>query len=152
MANVWINDRIAGEIGLNASLCGAFGAPVLLVTGDQSAGAEAQDWLPGVQTVAVKQATGRHAAECLPPVVSQARIHEAARESLHRFVAGKGPAPLQPGTPVKMAIEFIYSDMADRASMLPGANRLDGRTIEMTLPDMPTAYRTFRALVGLAAR
>lgn len=36
------------------------------------------------------------------------------------------------------------------ASLLPGAARLDGRTIEFTAPDVPAAYRSFRAAVYLA--
>ena len=47
VADVWLNGRVTGEIGLNAGVCGHFGVPVLLVTGDQSAGAEAREWLPG---------------------------------------------------------------------------------------------------------
>jgi D-aminopeptidase len=41
-------------------------------------------------------------------------------------------------------------EMADSASRLPGAVRLDGTTIEFSSPDMPTAYTSFRAAVALA--
>jgi D-aminopeptidase len=47
-------------------------------------------------------------------------------------------------------IEFASSDMADRAGRLPGAQRLDGRLVALTSPDMPGAYLGFRALVALA--
>jgi len=35
---------------------------------------------------------------------------------------------------------------------MPGASRVDGRTIEFTALDMPAAYLGFRTLVGLAQR
>ena len=42
--------------------------------------------------------------------------------------------------------------MADKAELLPGSQRIDGRKIEVTLEDMPAAYRAFRAAVTLAIR
>ena len=34
--NLWFNDVLVGETGINAALCGTWNCPVLLVTGDQS--------------------------------------------------------------------------------------------------------------------
>jgi D-amino peptidase len=125
LANVWLNDMLVGETGLNSSLCGHFNVPVLLVTGDQAVGEEARVWLTDVTTVAVKQASGRHAAEVLAPDVT---------------------------APLKVTIEFIYADMADQAALLPKAVRLDGRRIEVTADTMLEAYLAFRAAVTLASR
>jgi D-amino peptidase len=150
VSNVWLNDRIVGEIGLNASLCGSFGVPVLLVTGDQAACDEACEWIPGVEVVAVKKASSRQAAECLPPSVSQRLIREAAERAVLRFKDGKAPAPLQALIPVKIVIEFLNTLQADNASLMPGVSRVDGRRIEFQLNDMPSAYRSFRAAVSLA--
>ncbi len=149
VANVWLNDRIVGEIGLNAAVCGAFDAPVLLVSGDQTATAEARDWLGEIETAVVKQASGRFAAECLPPAVSQKLIRESAARALRRYLKGQAPAPLKVELPVTVTVEFTYSNMADLASILPGAARLDARRVAYTAADMPAAYRGFRALVGL---
>jgi D-amino peptidase len=150
--NLWINGRLAGETGLNAAVCGAFGAPVLLVTGDRAVCAEAADWLPGVDTVETKRATGRHSAECLPVAVSQERIRQGAEKALRRYMAGAAPAPLVISTPVELVIEFMYSDMADRAAIFPGAERLDGHRVKVNAPDMPLAYKSFRALVMMSNR
>lgn len=150
--NVWLNGRLTGEIGLNASLCGHFGAPVLMITGDQSANREASEWITGIENVVVKQASSRWSAELLPPAVTHAMICESAKKAVQRFLAGQSPAPLQPGTPVTVGIEFLYSEMADKAALLPGSSRVDGRKIEVTLPNMADAYRAFRAAVTLAQR
>jgi D-amino peptidase len=150
VANVWLNDRLVGEIGWNAAVCGHFGVPVILISGDQTACAEAQELLGPVEVAVVKRASGRMAAECLPPSVAQERICEAARAAIHRFQSGQGPEPLRLQQPVKGTIELAASEMADRVAILPGAHRLEGKRVEFTAADMPAAYRTFRSAVALA--
>lgn len=150
VANVWLDGRLMGETALNGAVCGAFGAPVLLVTGDQSVAAEAREWIPGIETAIVKTACGRFAAQCLPLAATQPLIRSAACRAAKRFLGGQGPQPLKVGTPVTLRIEFAGSQMGDMASLLPGAVRLDGRTIEFESPDMPSAYQRFRAAVTLA--
>ena len=150
--NLWINGRVTGEAGWNAALCGHFGIPVLLMSGDQSAAAEAKDWVEGIDTVVTKIAHGRWSAEVLPPVVVQTRIREAAEAALRRFKQGAAPAPLRMATPLAIRIEFAGSDMGDKAALLPGIRRLDGRILEFSALDMPSAYQTFRAAVTLALR
>ena len=34
--NLWFNGTLVGETGINAALCGIWGCPVLLVTGDDA--------------------------------------------------------------------------------------------------------------------
>jgi D-amino peptidase len=149
VAGVWLNGEPIGEIGANATLAGHFGAPIIMITGDQSACAEATNLLGTVETAAVKQATGRTSAECLPPEVTQSQIRDAAKRAVKRLREGKAPKPLRIVTPVIIAVEFIRSEMADAASLLPGARRSDKR-IEVTTDDMVAGYRAFRALVALA--
>jgi D-amino peptidase len=150
--NLWINGRICGEVGLNASLCAHFNAPVILVTGDQAVGAEAREWLPGVETAQTKTAHGRWSAEVLPLVMAQENIYRGALQAVRRFRQGDFPALVKQPQLVKVRIEFFYADMADKAALLPGGKRLDGRMIEFVAPDMAGAYQSFRAAVTLAQR
>jgi D-amino peptidase len=152
VANLWLNERITGEIGLNAAVCGAFDVPVLMLSGDQTATAEARELIGDLETAVVKQASGRWAAECLPPAVTGTLIREAAARAVRRFRAGNAPAPLKVELPATVTVEFIYSHMADNAALLPGSTRLDARKVSFTAADMPTAYRAFRSLVSLAGR
>jgi D-amino peptidase len=133
-------------------VCGSFGVPVLLISGDQAVCSEASDWVDGITTVQVKKAVGRHAAECLPLAEAQRRIQIGSAQAIRNFLAGVAPAPVRLANPVSVAVEFLYSDMADRAALYPGALRRDGRKVEVTAPTMPEAYLAFRALVGLAQR
>lgn len=150
VANVWLNGQVVGEIGWNAAVCGDLGVPVILVSGDQSACAEAAALLGPIEAVVVKQAWGRMAAECLPPQVAQERIREAAARAVRRLAEGHAPELLRLQRPVTVTVELVTSDMADRAEVLPSAERLEGRRVRVVEEDAVTAYRAFRALVTLA--
>src|ERR687883_1155403 len=67
-ANLRFNGVLVGETGINAALCGTWGCPVLLVTGDRATCDEAQELLgAGLTTVAVKEGLGRFSARQIPP-------------------------------------------------------------------------------------
>ncbi len=150
VAGVWINGQEMGEIGWNAAVCGHFGVPVIAISGDQTACAEAAALLGTVETAVVKWASGRMAAECLPPAVAQERIYQAARQAVQRWREGQAPQPFRLPSPITVSMELVHSEMADRVALLPGTRRLEGKRIELTADDIPTAYRTFRAAVALA--
>src|SRR5919198_422369 len=58
--NLFFNGTRVGETGINAALCGTWGTPVVLVTGDEAVCREATELLgPNVTTVAVKRGLGR---------------------------------------------------------------------------------------------
>src|SRR5881275_3638367 len=65
--NLWFNGTLVGETGINAALCGNWGCPVVLVTGDQAACREGRELLgDGLTTAAVKKGLGRFSARQLP--------------------------------------------------------------------------------------
>jgi len=150
VANVWLNDILVGEYGLNAAVAGHFGAPVLMVTGDQTACAQAVELLGDLEAVVVKHATGRYAAECLHPKQAQEMIQKAAAKAAGRLARRKAPAPFALEEPILLSVEFFNSVMADHAMRMPEAER-DGTCVSLSLPDMVTAYDAFRALVALAS-
>src|SRR5918911_5241851 len=76
--DVRVNGEPWNEAHLNAAMCGAYGVPVGLVTGDDKCCEQAAARLPGVQTVVVKHALGRNVATSLSP--------ERAREEI-RFAS-----------------------------------------------------------------
>jgi len=143
--SVVMNGKPVGELGLNAALAGHFGVPVVLVTGDQTLVEEARSILPDVETVAVKQACGTRAARCLTPGTVHRLIKEAATRAVQR-----GGACFVMSSPITLRVGFQQSVHAEMAELVPGVRRLDGRTVEFTHEDMPTLYRAWRAMVGLA--
>src|SRR5512138_3652468 len=149
VANVWLNDILTGEFGLNGALAGHFGVPVIMATGDQTACAQIVEQLGEMETAVVKQATGRFAAECLAPQVTQEMIYMAASRAVQRLEDNDVPDPFIVETPVRVTVEFFTSDMADRASLIPFSQR-DGRCVSVSVQEMASAYRGFRSMVTMA--
>jgi D-amino peptidase len=142
---VQINDQVVGETGLNAALAGAYGVPVVLVTGDRAVTEEARKLLGEVETVAVKDGVARTAAQCLHPEVAQERIRQAAERSLRQAVP-----PFVVPSPITLQIVFRRTVQADMAGLIPESQRVDGRTVAWTGKDMPTVYKVFQAMTTLA--
>jgi D-amino peptidase len=150
VANVWLNDILTGEYGLNAAVAGHFAVPVIMVSGDQTACAQVIELIGDVETAVVKQATGRFSAECLPPQVSQELIFLSAGRAVGRLAEGDVPDPFVLDLPVRVEVEFFTSDMADRAACIPFTQRA-GTRVSFSAQDMTQAYNGFRAMVSLAS-
>ena len=150
VANVWLNDLLTGEYGLNAAVAGHFGARVVMASGDQTACKQMSDLLGNIETAIVKQASGRFAAECLTPPVSQELIYTAACRAVQRLAAGEAADPFVIAGPVRVTVEFFTSDMADKASKIPFTER-DGTSVSFTAQEMVTAYTAFRSMVTMAS-
>ena len=150
VANIWLNDVLTGEYGLNAAVAGHFGVPVIMVSGDQTACAQMTELLGDVETAIVKQATSRFAAECLSPQVAQEMICLSAERAVERLAQGDVPEPFALDTPITVTIEFFTSDMVDRATRIPFTKR-EGTRVSLTVEDMDSAYNGFRAMVMLAS-
>lgn len=102
------NDRPVGEVGINAALCGSFGCPVLLVTGDTATCSESTALLgPSLTTVAVKQGLSRFSARQIPPVRAREMIAEGARQALSDLKAVK---PYVFDGPVTLTISLSTAD------------------------------------------
>jgi D-amino peptidase len=147
IANVWLNGVLVGEYGLNAAVAGHFGVPVLMISGDQTACAQAIELLGPLETVVVKKASGFFSAECLSPKVTLPMISKAAEQAVRHIKDGTTPQPFIVQAPINIIIEFRQPESVDRAMRLPGAIRLDGLQIELSLPDMLAAHAGFRAAV-----
>src|SRR6476660_8497674 len=102
--NLWFNDTQVGETGINAALCGTWGCPVLLVTGDEASCREGTALLgDGLTTVAVKWAFGSGAARMIPPVRARTLIEAGAKKALGDL---KAVPPYDPGSPCDVKAEF----------------------------------------------
>ncbi len=125
------------------------GSPVIMASGDQTACRQMSELLGNLETAIVKQASGRFAAECLSPQVTQELIHAAASRAVERLAEHEVPNPFVLETPVRVTVEFFSSDMADRAALIPFTER-EGTRVSFTAPEMIVAYSAFRSMVTLA--
>ncbi|MEW5989325.1 MAG: M55 family metallopeptidase [Chloroflexota bacterium] len=108
--NLWFNDDLVGETGVNAALCGHYGCPAVLVTGDEATCREGRELLgDGVTTVAVKRGLGRYSARQIPPVRARQMIEDGARLALKNLGVVQ---PYVPARPTTITIELESVDKA----------------------------------------
>ena len=106
--NLRFNGTLVGETGINAALCGNWGCPVLLVTGDRAVCREGRALLgDGLTTVEVKEGLGRFSARNIPAVRAREMIEEGAKRALKDL---KAVPPYDPGRPCEIEIEFTSPD------------------------------------------
>ncbi len=74
-----LNGLVVGEIGMEAAIAGDFGVPLWLVTGDSAGTAEAEQLIPGIKTVSVKNALGEFEAECYSPQKTKKMIFQVTK-------------------------------------------------------------------------
>jgi D-amino peptidase len=135
------NGVSVGETGINAALCGAWGCPVVLVTGDDVTCREAADLLgPELVTVAVKQGLGRHSARNVPPVRARALIETGAKEAVEKRAA---VPPYDPGKPCEVVAVLASPDLADRYRYRHGVELVDPVTVASRADDWLSAWRQF---------
>jgi D-amino peptidase len=144
---VRVNDQPVGELALNAAMAGLHGVAVALVSGDQALAAEAMALLgQGVETIIVKHAAGRFAARSLAPAVACERIRTGAAAALRRK-----HRPFTFETPIRVEVDFVVSQMADMAELVPGSRRMGGRTVGYSGADYQEVFRAWRAMYNLAS-
>ena len=139
--NLYFNGTPVGETGINAALCGTWGCPVLLVTGDRTTCDEAEQLLgAGLKTVAVKQGLGRFSARHVAPLRAREMIEAAAAAALADTSA---VAPYDPGKPCEIRVELATSDAVERFRHQGAVEIADSRTLVSRADDWWTAWRQF---------
>jgi D-amino peptidase len=139
--NLWFNGVAVGETGINAALCGTWGCPVALVTGDTAVCREATGLLgDGVTTVAVKESYGVQSARMIAPARARSMIEEGAKRALSNLSAIE---PYDPGQPAEVKVEYKRTDLPDRLRYRQGVERLDGRTIVSRADTWWEAWKQF---------
>jgi D-amino peptidase len=140
-ANLSFNGTLVGETGINAALCGTWGCPVVLVTGDEAVCREGRELLgDGLKTVAVKRGLGRFSARTIHPAKAREQIEEGARNALSDVTAVR---PYDPGRPCEIVVEFTGSDEVEKYRHRPEIEVLDSRRIASRADDWWTAWRQF---------
>jgi D-amino peptidase len=146
IAGVRINGVTTGEAGINALVGQHYGVPIVVITGDQFVGPEAEPFCPGVRTVVVKESIGRYAAQHLHPTVARSRIADTVYSALSTLDDFGPPAiPM----PARMEVDLTSPDMAEQATWVHGVSRLAERSVAVTEDDPLRLFGTFITLVYL---
>jgi D-amino peptidase len=144
--NIYLNNEPTGETRLNAAFAGHFGVPVLVVAGDAAVCAEAERFLDGVQTVAVKDGIDKFSANCLHPEVAQARIREATARAL---ASRRGVTPYVLSSPYRLGVEWNSTTIAATCAMIPGVVLTGSRSVEFVTEDYPELMRVLVVMLLL---
>jgi D-amino peptidase len=130
-----------GETGINAALCGHWGCPVLLVTGDRAVCREATQLLGGgLTTVEVKVGLGRYSARSLTAARARELIEDGAKRALKDL---KAVQPYDPGRPSEIQVDFTTSDRLEEYRNRRGVEVLGPLTIVSRADDWWTAWSQF---------
>jgi D-amino peptidase len=148
VTGVRLNGAPVGEWGLNAMIAGHYGVPVVLATGDDRLAVEIQAGIGPVETVVVKRALSRYAAENLPRAQVTEAIRKGAKASLSLI---RTVEPYKPSLPIRLEVDLAAPQQADGAAMLPGAERLGPLSVAFTAPDALQAFRAFYSFMALVA-
>jgi D-amino peptidase len=139
--NLWFNGTPVGETGINAALCGTWGCPVLLVTGDMAVCAEARELLgEGLTTVPVKSGLGRYGARQVTALKARELVEAGARTALTGLEAVR---PYDPGRPCEIRVEFVTTDALEAYARKPGTEVVAERTLTCAAGDWWTAWQRF---------
>lgn len=133
LASVELNGVAVGESGINAAIAGHFGVPVVAISGDDAAVAEAQLLLGPIVGAVVKTSLSFHSANTMTPQAGQALIKEKVKAALARRATFR---PYVVRGPVRLDITFKSYTPAEIVAYLPGVQRLTAHAIRFTGRDM----------------
>lgn len=130
-----LNGKLIGETAQCALFDGALGLPLIFLSGDVAACAEARDLLPAIVTAAVKEGLTRQCAISLAREEAHRLIREGVRLAIRRH--RESPmAPLVWKGPFVLEKRFLFTDGADAQEWGPGWKRTDARTLSRSSADI----------------
>jgi D-amino peptidase len=139
--NLRFNGTLVGETGINAAICGHWGTPVVLVTGDRAVCREGRELLgDGLTTVEVKEGLGRFSARMKTPAEARELIETGAHKALSDLTAVE---PYDPGKPCEIEIEFTSPDRLQEYAHRKGVEVTGGRTLVARGEDWWSAWSDF---------
>lgn len=146
--NFYVNDMQVGELGINAMVAGYHGVPVLLISGDDETAKEAEELIPNVTTVIVKEAISRSATKSLTPKKAGELLQEKVKQALENRQLVQ---PLIPPDNPTLTVEFVNYGSAEWASLMPGTEIIPGTTmVKYEAKDILEAYRALLVMIELA--
>jgi D-amino peptidase len=134
---MWLNGRLAGEIGIDAGIVSDYGLPVIMVSGDDKACSEAADWIPGVVTCQVKEGLSRESARATPLPKAHALIRAKTIEAIGRIGAIR---PMEVSRPVTIRKQMYEKIQLPKPEVRPDVRRIDERTAEATSETVEKAF------------
>jgi D-amino peptidase len=125
-----LNGRYIGEIAQWALYCGGLGVPLIFLSGDEAAGREAEELIPGMTTATVKIGLGRLYAISFSQQEAHSRIREGVKEALKKQKEKPLP-PLAWKGPFILEKRFMITELTDSTLGRPEYERVDSQTVRI---------------------
>lgn len=136
--NIRINDETMNtEALLNAMVAGHYDVPLIAIIGDDAVCGEVSDVIENVEPISVKKGLSRFSALSIHPDKARDLIYKGVLKALKNSINIK---PLKVKEPIKLAIDYKSSNMAETAALIPGVERVKPRTVEVT-SDAETIFK-----------
>jgi D-amino peptidase len=122
-----------------------------LVAGDTAVCLEASSLLGAtLVTCSLKEGLGRSAAITKSPEATAALISESVKRALEAAASSKSPV-LKMEAPYEAELTFHSTAQADAAGLVPGSERISGRTMVFTTEDVFELRRWYASSIDCAA-
>jgi D-amino peptidase len=133
LADVRLTGRSMLEAGITAAIAGHFGVPVVMISGDDAAVAEAQTIIGDIEGAVVKWNYGFHSAKTLTPEAAYRLIEERTRVALQRLDEFE---PLVLSRPITLDLRFKNYRPSQVLALLPIVERTDAHSIRYVGEDI----------------
>lgn len=137
---ILMNGQPVGEIETRAALAGAYGVPVIFLSGDDAAAEDLRAIAPEAVTVVVKEALAYYACLSMSAPAARDAIREGAQRSMKEIGRMR---PYRIEGPVTFEVERTTRSTLP-AEVSPFAEVVDARTLRYTGKDFLEAWRRWR--------
>jgi D-amino peptidase len=144
LADVQLNGVSMPESGINAAIAGRFGVPIVMISGDDVAVAEARKLIGNLEGAVVKRAISFESAATMTPEAAQKLIRERVVVALQRRRELK-PYVVRP--PVQLDVTFKNYRPAEMLAYLPNVQRLTAHAVRFVGRDIVEVSR-FLEFIG----
>lgn len=129
-----INGIFVGEFGARALLAGSKGVPVIFLSGDDKAAAEASMFVPEIETAITKRGRGIELADHLSSEEACTAVREGAARAVGRMSGISPYTGIQ--APYTLEVRYFLPIADPYWISHPEAVFVDERTVRLTVPDL----------------
>lgn len=147
LCHVWnarevkFNGKSLTETGLDASIAGFYGVPLVAVSGDEASVKYMQSNIsPTMATAIVKKGIGQYNAICLSPQKTKKLIKNAVIDGLKRY---KEISPLTYENPITVEVTYPTQYSAYAANKFMSDEKVSATKIKFTAKNAKEAYFSF---------
>jgi D-amino peptidase len=143
-----LNGKAVSEAAFNAAVAAELGVPIVFLSGDDKAVADATANIGPIETVITKKALSFNAGTMTAPSTVTQEIHDGVARALNRR---RDSRPVATALPATLEWRFNNVTQAEMVSYLPGATRIDGNTVKFTVANMAEGSKLLTAVDLISA-